>query len=283
MLQNIRTLLWAGVLLPTLALFSAAFVPSTAAAQASPSQTAESEPVPTPQLPQIFPFGPGEELNFAVKFGVVRAGNASLAVRGMERMDDEVILRLESTATSARFFSTFYKVDNLYQSFWSLADAQPVASARRVREGSYKKDERITFDSARGLAIDQDGKEHPILPGCQDAIGAFYYLRAVPLEIGGVVRIPHYSNGKSYVLHVNVLRRESVTVPAGRFDCIVVEPKLEAEGVFQQKGTLTVWLTDDPRRMPVLMRSKIAVGSIEAELETFRPGTPLRRPGAGKL
>jgi hypothetical protein len=56
-------------------------------------------------------------------------------------------------------------------------------------------------------------------------------------------------------------------VGAGAFDCLVVEPVLKYSGIFENKGKLTVWVTDDQRRIPVLMRSKILIGAISAVLE----------------
>jgi hypothetical protein len=46
-----------------------------------------------------------------------------------------------------------------------------------------------------------------------------------------------------------------------------VEPVLKYPGIFENKGKLTVWVTDDQRRIPVLMRSKILIGAISAVLE----------------
>jgi hypothetical protein len=92
--------------------------------------------------------------------------------------------------------------------------------------------------------------------------------------------VPNHNAGKNHQLGVRVLRRERIKVSAGSFDCIVIEPGLTAAGVFKQEGKLTIWLTDDARHMPVLMKSKVAVGSIVAELEKFRAGSPLRG-GAG--
>ena len=70
--------------------------------------------------------------------------------------------------------------------------------------------------------------------------------------------------GKNYPLEVKVVKRETVSTPVGRFKCLKVEPVLRASGIFQHKGTLTVWLTDDERKLPVLMRSKVAIGAISA-------------------
>jgi len=59
-------------------------------------------------------------------------------------------------------------------------------------------------------------------------------------------------------------------VPAGKFDCILVEPVLKSEGVFKSKGSIYVWVTDDDRRIPVLVKSKVPVGSISVSLTDMR-------------
>ena len=45
-----------------------------------------------------------------------------------------------------------------------------------------------------------------------------------------------------------------------------IEPLLRAGGIFKNKGRLVVWITDDERRMPVLMKSKVTIGSISVVL-----------------
>jgi hypothetical protein len=43
-------------------------------------------------------------------------------------------------------------------------------------------------------------------------------------------------------------------------------------GIFKNKGRLVIWLSDDDRRIPVMMRSKVAIGSINVVLQEARPG-----------
>ena len=69
-----------------------------------------------------------------------------------------------------------------------------------------------------------------------------------------------------------MLGRERIRVPAGTFDCIVIEPMLKAGGIFKNKGRLVIWITDDDRRIPVLMRSKLLIGSISVVLQEAKPG-----------
>ena len=71
-------------------------------------------------------------------------------------------------------------------------------------------------------------------------------------------------------MEVKVHKRERVQVPAGTFDCVVVEPILKSEGVFKSKGSILVWLSDDQRRIPVMVKSKVPVGSISISLTDLR-------------
>jgi len=47
---------------------------------------------------------------------------------------------------------------------------------------------------------------------------------------------------------------------------------LKAGGIFKNKGRLVIWITEDERRMPVLMKSKVTVGSISVVLQEYKTG-----------
>jgi len=86
------------------------------------------------------------------------------------------------------------------------------------------------------------------------------------LEVGKSVYIENHADRKNYPLEIRVLGRERIKVPAGEFDCIKVEPILRAAGLFKNEGRLTIWMTDDEHKIPVLMKSKVVIGSISASL-----------------
>jgi hypothetical protein len=85
----------------------------------------------------------------------------------------------------------------------------------------------------------------------------------------------NYADGKiSKPIVIKVLRKEQVTVPAGTFDTIVIEPVLEeTEGIFKQEGRIWIWVTDDEKKMPVILKSKIAIGNVEVKLESYTLGS----------
>jgi hypothetical protein len=97
-------------------------------------------------------------------------------------------------------------------------------------------------------------------------LSAFYFIRTQNLRVGDSLDLAAVSGKKKYNLKVLCLGRETITVAAGEFRTLVVEPMLKGDGLFKAKGKLTIWVTDDEKHIPVKMQSKIPVGSIKAEL-----------------
>jgi hypothetical protein len=245
-------------------------VPAAAAAEAE----AAPEEGPWARAARV-PFGPGEHLEFSVNYNVLRAGTATLSVESIESYDGHDCYKLVSTARSNSVVSTFFEVRDRVE---SLMDVQGLFTRRfekHLKEGGYVKDEVVHFDYSTQRAYYADGDTVEILPSTQDALSALYYARTLDLEVGKLVAFPDHSGKKNYPLRVRVLGKEKIRTPAGKFNCVVVEPRMKGEGIFKHKGRLTVWLTDDDRRMPVKMKSQIVIGAITAELVRWSAGRPV--------
>jgi hypothetical protein len=66
-----------------------------------------------------------------------------------------------------------------------------------------------------------------------------------------------------------VLRREQVTVPAGTFNAIVVQPQFKTPGIFSQNGHAEVWLADDSTHMMLQLKSGLTFGSLNLYLHRY--------------
>lgn len=216
-------------------------------------------------------FGVGERLEFSISYGPITAGSAVMEVKEITRYNSHKCFRLISTAKSNKFFSLFFKVDDKVESLMDVYGLYSLRFEKHLREGKYRADKYVDFDQKQHLAF-VDGDTIPIQDYVQDALSSLYYVRTMALRVGNSVFVENHSDEKNYSLEVKVLKREKVRVPAGEFDCLVVEPILRASGIFKHTGELTVWLTNDKFKMPVLMKSKVAVGSIASKLEKYTRG-----------
>jgi hypothetical protein len=223
---------------------------------------------------RALPFGPGEQLRFSVEYGPIKAGTAMLEVQPMRTHKGRPSYHFVSTAASAPFFDKVYRVRDRID---TVVDAERFVTwqYRKVqREGTHSADHEVAYDQATRRAKYKDGVVVPIPEGAIDMLGAFYRTRLEALEPGRSIYLPHHSDKKTFYLEVQVVRRERTEVPAGAFNCLVVEPQVADAGPFRNQGRLTVWLTDDDRRMPVRMESKLPVGAVAAVLLEARPGAP---------
>ena len=60
--------------------------------------------------------------------------------------------------------------------------------------------------------------------------------------------------------------------PAGKFDCVVLQPVIKTTGIFSENGNAEVWLSDDSRHVLVQLKSKLSFGSINLYLRSYKPG-----------
>ena len=232
-----------------------------------PSGTGEVVPAPSR------PIRAGEFLRFSVRYGIISAGEAILEIPEVRTWKGRPVFTLVARAESNRFFSAFYRVDNRIESFWDTTGFYSRRFYENRREGGYREQNEIHFDYERGEAIyTGEGQAIPIPPNCQDALSSFYFARTQALPIGGSVIFDYHASHRSQPIEVKVLGRQKIDTPAGTFNCIVIEPVLGAAGIFKNQGRLVIWLTDDDRRMPVMMKSKVTIGSISVVLTEAHPG-----------
>jgi hypothetical protein len=221
--------------------------------------------------PVATPFTIPEKLYYDLTWTGVKAGEASLEIR-----DDGDEIRIISTAWSAKWVSVFYTVNNIVESRlsknYTVQDTgQPLNYRLNLREGRHRRKREVIFDrdASRAIYIDHlDNKreEFEIPSVIFDPISSFYHLRTVKLEVGKSVYVTVFDSKKVWDVEVQVLRRERVEVPAGAFDTIVIKPLMKSEGIFSRRGEIYIWLTEDERRIPVMMKTKIKIGSIKALL-----------------
>lgn len=270
MLNQVDQRGWARIVAATVAtaVFLAA-APGTRAQEGAPT-TPLAEPGPAPTV-----YGPGERMVFEISYGPVNAGEGTLETIGTVDHQGRTCYHVESTTNSNRFFSSIYKVRDRIVTYIDVNDLSSAYFYKRLREGDYKKTLEITFDRAAGMAVYGDDTPLPVPAGIQDELSAFYYVRNLDLEAGRDLTLPAHTSRRTYAMRVIVHGRETVEVPAGTFDCFVVEPVIEGEGLFKSEGRITLYISADARRVPVLMKAKVPVGSIDVALKEYRAGTPL--------
>ncbi len=209
-----------------------------------------------------------ERLEYDLKWLGIKAGESALEINsiGGERV------MIVSTSRSINWVSFFYPVEDRVESVFDMRSAwHPVMYHLKTLEGDREKDWEIFFDSDKRKAtyidhIKKENKEYDVPEIIYDPLSALYKIRKKELSVGVPAYIKLFDSKKVYDLEIQVLRKETITVPAGTFDTILITPILQSEGIFSREGPVYTWLTDDDKRIPVMVKTKVAVGSISAVL-----------------
>jgi hypothetical protein len=240
--------------------------PALSAAELDPAPTvARLNPTPAP-----VPFSAGEELRFELRWMGLPAGSASMAIRGPLRREGRDVYHIMTIAQSSPFFSVFYPVRDVGESYVDVHGLYPWYFQLDQREGRHIVQRTVTFDRHRGVAVytknQEPAREIEVPPDVQDSLSSFYVLRTLPLRVGEATSLKTFANGRTYDVEVQVLRRDRVEVYWGPTEALVIRPILRFQEILRQKGDVLIWLTDDARRLPVRMTTAIKVGTIEAML-----------------
>ncbi len=212
----------------------------------------------------------GEKLVFAVRYFNVTAGFGTLEVKALEEYNSRPVYHLEITARTAPFFETFYRVNDVISSWMDAYGLFSWKYSKKLEEGSYRNYTDIVFDHIAGTALKNNGEKCEITRFCQDIVSEFYYFRSVYKGEDEIFIDVASDECKTYKVKVKKIKYEKVKTDAGEFDCVVVRPMLNYEGIFRQQGEIYIWLTNDEYLMPVMVKSKIFIGTIDAVLVDAR-------------
>ena len=132
-------------------------------------------------------------------------------------------------------------------------------------------DKRVTYTEVdpkdpmkppRKIASEIEGTTH-------DLVSGVYTLRMLPLAVGKTFHLKVSDSGLVYDVPVKVTGREVQKTEIGRVMCFRVEPQVFGPGrLIESDGSMTIWITDDARRIPVRSKVNASVGKIEIKIQS---------------
>ena len=237
-----------------------------AAATAAGGQTAASD-----SKRARVPFGVGERMEFEVRFGRLKVGNAHMEVVALENLRGRTAWHTAFWVQGGNFL---YRVNDVYESW---IDAETLSSLRFVQEleeGGKNTTRKFEIYPERSVFIQTNKKEWKEEPSVSNPLddGSFlYFIRTIPLEVGKTYDFNRYFRPDRNPVRIKVLRKEKVRVPAGTFNAIVIQPVIKTKGIFSENGHAEIWLSDDDRHIMLQLKSRLSFGSLNLYLKSYYP------------
>jgi len=231
-------------------------------------------------------FRSGERLTYVLKWAIIPAGEAVLEVLPLEHMAGTDAYHFVLTARSNGFIDAFYTVRDRIDAWSDAAMTRSLVYRKKQHEGSTRRDITVSFnwDEMTAQYTNKGRARAPIAitDGTFDPLSIFYWSRSLDSVVGGQIQRA-VTDGKKHVIGAaDVVRQERITVPAGTFDTLLIEPDLShVGGVFEKSpdAKIQLWISADRRRLPVKLKSKVIVGSFSGELVSMTGAGPLPSSG----
>lgn len=227
---------------------------------------------------QVPAYGDGEWFKFRVHYGIVTAGYATLDVK-QTTLKGKGVYHVKGFGETVGLSKLFFKVRDDYQSYIDIEKNIPYRFVRDIYEGGYTKDLIVDFDhqTKRATVNDKKHNETKIFSfetNTQDILSSFYYLRnhidSKKLKENDVVDVNMFFDNENIGFQMRFLGRETINTSFGQVKTLVFRPYVQSGRVFKEKESLTVWISDDENKIPLLVKADLAVGSLRATLTEYK-------------
>lgn len=215
-------------------------------------------------------FKAGEKLRYRLHYGVIDAGEATLEVNKTDKtVQGRPLLHMVGKGRTLGSFNWFFKVRDRYETYMDAQGVFPWMFIRRVDEGGFTINQDYTFKQHEEKVSTNEGKTFDVPFGIHDMLSSFYYARTLNLEgakIGQEFQMQMFIDNEVYPFKIKYLGDETIKTRKGKFKCHIIRPIVMEGRIWKQEEDLTVWVTADKNKIPVEIKTKIAVGSIKATL-----------------
>lgn len=215
------------------------------------------------------PFKAGEKLTYRMHYGAMDAGEATIELKETNKtINGRRLLHAVGKGKTINSFDWFFKVRDRYESYIDNQGVFPWIFIRRVYEGGFEINQDYTFYQHKKKANLGD-KKVGVPANVQDMISAFYYARTLNYDNakkGDEFEITCLVDGEVWPLKIKYKGRETVKLRNGKYKALKFVPVIQEGRIWKSEEDLTVWISDDANKIPLMAKTKILVGSIKMEL-----------------
>lgn len=220
----------------------------------------------------------GELLEYTLQYGFFNTSYASLEIKE-EKIEEELVHRATAVGKTTGLARLFFKVDDLYEAFFPIDKVKPIKSIRDIYEGGYTRKAETYYDdnSKTATILNKITNERKIINlenNYQDIVSTFYFLRKhldiTELNEGDLIGVNIFFDQQNYPFKMKFLGIENLKTRFGLIECMKLNPYMEAGRVFRSNKGLELWVTNDDNRIPIKVRANLRVGTITADLTSFR-------------
>ncbi|MBC6696943.1 DUF3108 domain-containing protein [Hymenobacter sp. BT190] len=228
-------------------------------------------------------FHSGEVLQYKVHYGLINAAEATIEVADdLQRVNERPCYKATVTGRTTGSFDFFLRIRDTWRSYIDTTSILPQKFFRNIEENHYRKKETVDFDHVRDVAeVEKRGKDkndvkrgtYKVPDNVQDLVSAFYYLRTLNYDqrrMGEVIRVQGFFDEEVFSMEVMYRGRETVETKAGTIRAIKLVPKMPSNKLFKGENAVSVYLSDDRNKVPVLIQAELMLGAVKVDMYKYK-------------
>ena len=218
------------------------------------------------------PYAVGEYVSYNISFGKIRVGNATMEILEEVTLNNQKCLHIVGKGRTAPFFDWFFKVRDVYETYFNTDSLYPIQFIRDVNEGGHKINQHYIFKHSIKNVVTQDSS-YTIADNSQDMLSALFFARTFNKENvtdSSSFFVPIFMDNENYFLEIVYLSNEKVKTKWGLVDCMVFKPKMQEGRVFEDGEKMKIWITDDANHLLLKVETKIWAGTISAIINDYK-------------
>jgi len=230
----------------------------------------ETQETPTYRTINHNAFKNGEKLEYRLHYGVINAGTAQLEVKLLDKkFAGRTVYHIVGSGKTKGAFDWIFKVRDNYETYLDVDGVFPWLFVRNTDEEGYKINQTYKFSPLKNKVDNGEGKKFETPNGIQDMLSSFYYARSIDYskaKIGEAFTIWSFVDDEIWPLKIRYMGKDEIKVSGKKYKAMKFHPVVQEGRLFEHEEDVTVWISDDENKIPLLAQGKVLVGSIKMEL-----------------
>jgi len=231
-------------------------------------------------------FESGENLTFTASYNMsglmTDIAEVNMRTKAIQTSKSN-LLHLKCTARTYTKWDGFFKIRDIYESYVSPKTLTPFLYKRDIKEGSYYKFIKYTFDhkaqkvnsiQKKRLKIGgfyDEKKTISIKGNTKDLVSTIYHIRNLDVRRaspGDSETFPVIFDHQENYVTVTYLAKETINTVLGKKECYKLAVAISDSNLLEGKNKNLLWLTADENKIPVFAKFKVAIGSGQLRLKS---------------
>ena len=242
----------------------------------------DTAPAPANEAPRIIrnlSFGRGEMLKYKIRYGIINAAEGEIETAAdLHRVNDRPCYKVSVSGRTTGSFDFFLRIRDTWRSYIDTAAILPQKFQVDIAESKYRKKETLEFNHATNTVTVENQKEKKKMTfqtpdNVQDLVSGIFFVRTLDYshrKLGEQINVKGFFDDEVFDFTVTYRGRQTVETKAGTFRCIRLTPKMPPNKLFKGEGAISIYLSDDDNKIPVLVQAEMFVGSVKLDLYEYR-------------